>query len=211
MASTKFITFEGGEGVGKTTQVKLLAAALEKSGLPVITTREPGGSPAAEQIRKLLFADDAEWDPVSESLLLSAARRDHLTVTIWPAIEAGNWVLSDRFADSTLAYQGYGKGIETAWLESLYETVAGDFAPDLTLLLDLPVEEGLKRTASRKEGNNRYEKMDAAFHERLRTGYLAIAKVNPERIAVIEAMGEVAATQAKIQQTVAARLGVHFP
>ena len=211
MASTKFITFEGGEGVGKTTQVKLLAAALEKSGLPVITTREPGGSPAAEQIRKLLFADDAEWDPISESLLLNAARRDHLTATIWPAIEAGNWVLSDRFADSTLAYQGYGKGIETAWLESLYETVAGDCAPDLTLLLDLSVEEGLKRTASRKEGNNRYEKMDAAFHERLRTGYLAIAKVNPERIAVIEAMGEVAATQAKIQQTVVARLGVHFP
>ena len=211
MASTKFITFEGGEGAGKTTQVKLLATALEKSGLQVAMTREPGGSPAAERIRKLLFADDAEWDLVSECLLLNAARRDHLTATIWPAIEAGNWVLSDRFADSTLAYQGYGKGVETAWLESLYGTVAGDFAPDLTLLLDLPVEEGLKRTSSRKEGNNRYEKMDAVFHERLRTGYLAIAKANPERIAVIDATGEVAMTQAEIQLTVAERLGVRFP
>lgn len=211
MASTKFITFEGGEGAGKTTQVKLLAAALEKSGFQVVTTREPGGSPAAERIRKLLFADGAEWDPVSESLLLNAARRDHLKATIWPAIAAGSWVLSDRFADSTLAYQGYGKGLEIAWLESLYGVVAGDFVPDLTLLLDLPVEAGLKRTAARKEGNNRYEKMDTAFHERLRTGYLEIAKANPGRIAVIDAAGEVTATQAKIQQTVAARLGVHFP
>lgn len=210
MASTKFITFEGGEGVGKTTQIKLLAAALEKSGLQVLTTREPGGSPAAERIRELLLTSDAVWDPVSESLLLSAARRDHLAFTIWPAIKAGSWVLSDRFTDSTLAYQGYGKGLEIAWLESLYRTIAGDFAPDLTLLLDLPVEEGLKRTVNRMKDNNCYEKMDLTFHERLRTGYLTIAKANLKRIAIIDAGGEVAAIQAQIQKAVTARLEVRF-
>ncbi|MCE2510531.1 MAG: dTMP kinase [Alphaproteobacteria bacterium] len=211
MASTKFITFEGGEGAGKTTQIKLLAAALEKSGLQVVTTREPGGSPTAERLRDLLFATDAAWDPISESLLLSAARRDHLATTIWPAMKAGNWVLCDRYADSTLAYQGYGKGVERGWLESLYRTVAGDFVPDLTLLLDLPVGEGLKRAGTREQGNNRYEKMDAAFHERLREGYLAIARSNPGRIALIDATGAVAGIQTAIQQAVADRLGVHFP
>lgn len=211
MASTKFITFEGGEGSGKTTQIELLAAALQKSGLEVVTTREPGGSPEAERLRKLLFADGIEWDPVAESLLLSAARRDHLLTTVWPAMKDGQWVLSDRYADSTLAYQGYGKGVEIAWLESLYQAVAGDFAPDLTLLLDLPVEEGLKRTGRRSVGNNRYERMDPAFHERLRAGYLALAKANPGRIAVIDAAGEAKAIQAEIQRVVAERLGVHFP
>ncbi|MGB1547016.1 MAG: dTMP kinase [Alphaproteobacteria bacterium] len=211
MASTKFITFEGGEGSGKTTQIELLAAALQKSGLEVVTTREPGGSPEAERLRKLLFADGIEWDPVAESLLLSAARRDHLLTTVWPAMKDGQWVLSDRYADSTLAYQGYGKGVEIAWLESLYQAVAGDFAPDLTLLLDLPVEEGLKRTDARGVGNNHYERMDPAFHERLRAGYLALAKANPGRIAVIDAAGEAKAIQAEIQRVVAERLGVHFP
>lgn len=210
MAPAKFLTFEGGEGSGKTTQIMRLSDALKETGLKVVTTREPGGSAAGERIRELLFAADADWDPVAESLLLSAARRDHLLQTIWPALEGGAWVLSDRFADSTLAYQGHGKGMDPAWLESLYRTVAGNFEPALTFLLDIPVAEGLKRAGRRQEGNNRYEKMDIAFHDRLRQGYLALAEANPARFAVIDARGDVVAVQARIQTVAAERLGVRF-
>ncbi len=210
MTSARFITFEGGEGAGKTTQVDLLAAALEKAGHKTLATREPGGSPAAEQIRDLLFSEQAKWDALTECLLLSAARRDHLVTQIWPALVTGQWVLADRFADSTLAYQGYGKGLDRAWLNLLYQKVAGDFMPDLTILLDLPAEIGLKRTDMRGKGNNRYEAMDIAFHKRLREGFLSIAKAAPERVVVIDGTATVAAIHADVQAHVAEKLGVRF-
>lgn len=190
--SGKFITFEGGEGTGKTTQIKRLAGHLRLLGHDVVTTREPGGAPGADSIRSLLVSGATDkWDPLSECLLLFAARREHLVKTIWPAMEQGAWVLCDRFADSTLAYQGYGHNVPVSFIENLYEVVVGDFAPDLTLILDLDVTVGLGRantrntdTASRED---RFERMDVAFHERLRAGFLEIARNAPERCAVIDA------------------------
>ena len=146
----RFITIEGGEGAGKTTQVGLLVAALERAGIPARATREPGGSPGGEAIRRLLLEGDGErWDAVGEALLLVAARRDHVTRLIAPALAQGIWVVSDRFADSTLAYQGYGRGLALDDLAALHRFALGDFAPDLTVILDLPVEIGLARAAAR--------------------------------------------------------------
>ncbi len=155
----QFITFEGGEGTGKTTQVQLLASLLRARGHDVVTTREPGGAAGADTIRSLLVSGATDkWDPLSESLLLFAARREHLVKTIWPALEQGAWVLCDRFADSTLAYQGYGHSVPIEFIENLYDVVVGEFVPDLTLILDIDVEIGLARanarntnTASREE------------------------------------------------------------
>jgi dTMP kinase len=188
MAPGRFITFEGGEGAGKSTQLKRLAETLRRRGLDVMTTREPGGSPGAEQIRALLVSGDPErWDGMTEALLHFAARRDHLRSTVWPALEAGKWVLCDRFADSTLAYQGYGHGLPHQDIRDLYRLAVGDFAPDLTLILDLPVETGLARAAGRGGGEDRYEKMKGGFHQRLRDGFLAIAAAEPNRCAVVPA------------------------
>ena len=188
MAKGRFITFEGGEGAGKSTQLKRLAATLRDRGLDVVTTREPGGSPGAEQIRGLLVSGDPDrWDGTTEALLHFAARRDHLRQTVWPALEAGKWVLCDRFADSTLAYQGCGHGLPHETIRDLYRVAVGEFAPDLTLILDLPVETGLKRAASRGGAEDRYEKMDRAFHQRLRDGFLSIATAEPRRCVVVPA------------------------
>lgn len=188
----RFITFEGGEGAGKTTQLALLANALKKKGIDVIVTREPGGSTGAEQIRALLVDGDANrWDGLTEALLNFAARRDHLMKTIWPALERGVWVLCDRFADSTVAYQGYGHGLKLDAINVLYRVTVGDFVPDLTLILDLPVEEGLARAMARGNGEDRYEKMENGFHSRLRQGFLTIAADNPERCVVIPAANDV--------------------
>ena len=146
----RFITVEGGEGAGKSTQVSLLVAALARAGLPVRATREPGGSPGGEAIRRLLLEGEGErWDAISEALLLVAARHDHVTRLIKPSLEQGVWVVSDRFADSTLAYQGYGRGVGPAQLAELHHFALGAFAPDLTLVLDLPIEIGLARAAAR--------------------------------------------------------------
>ena len=207
MATGRFITFEGGEGAGKSTQVKLLAEALKKRGVDVVTTREPGGAPGAEAIRKLLVEGEAgRWDPMTEALLHSAARREHLVRTVRPALDAGKWVISDRYADSTLAYQGYAQGVPTEDLDRLYRVVAGNFMPDLTLILDMPVEEGLKRAAARGGGEDRYEKMGRAFHEMLRQGFLEIAKANPARCVVIPATGSVEQIHAAVLAAVDARL-----
>lgn len=212
MARGKFITFEGGEGAGKTTQIALLAEALRRAGLAVRTTREPGGSPGAEQIRKLLVSGVTDrWDPMCEALLHFAARRDHLHKVILPALEAGEWVLSDRFADSTMAYQGYGQDLGRGPVEALYRLVVGDFAPDLTLILDVPVELGLGRAAVRRDGEDRYERLGHAFHERLREAYRDIQRREPERCALIGASGEVDAVQAAIRVAVAERLGIALP
>jgi dTMP kinase len=186
----RFITFEGGEGAGKSTQLKLLAESLRHRGRDVLCTREPGGAEGAEQIRALLVSGAVgRWDGMTEALLHFAARRDHLRATVWPALAAGRWVLCDRFADSTLAYQGYGHGLPLAALRELYRIAVGDFAPDLTIIFDLPVTEGLARAMGRGGGEDRYEKMDLGFHQRLRDGFLAIAAADPGRCAVLPAQG----------------------
>jgi dTMP kinase len=195
----RFITLEGGEGAGKSTQIAGLVKRLEDAGIGVISTREPGGAPGADTIRSILVSGDTDrWDPMSEALLNFAARREHLMRTIWPALERGHWVVSDRFADSTMAYQGYGHGIDRDLIAALYRAAVGDFHPDLTLMLDLPVAEGLRRANERNglrngaggAGEDRYERMNVEFHERLRAGFLAIAAADPKRCVVIDASGE---------------------
>ena len=208
MARGRFITFEGGEGAGKSTQIALLADWLDSRGLTVTRTREPGGSPGAEEIRKLLVDGPVErWDPVSEALLHFAARRSHLQETVIPALEGGRWVLCDRFADSTMAYQGYGHELGHAPVEALTELVVGDLRPDLTLILDLSVDEGLARAKKRADAHSRYERMTREFHERVRQGFLEIARREPGRCAVIDAAADPDQVQAAVQQTLDARLG----
>lgn len=184
-----FITLEGGEGAGKSTQIKLLAQAFEQAGLKVLTTREPGGSKGAEAIRKLVVegATDA-WDPVTESLLFMTARYDHLEKLIKPAMARNEWVLCDRFFDSTYIYQGIAKGVSTDWLQQLYSLLYGNLRPTLTLLLDIDPKVGLKRASARNSGaETRFENMDINFHETLRQGFLSLAKAEPKRISVISA------------------------
>jgi dTMP kinase len=188
VARGRFITIEGGEGAGKTTQVGLLVAALGRAGIAARRTREPGGSPGAEAIRRLLLEGEGEsWDAVGEALLLVAARRDHVTRLIEPSLAQGIWVVSDRFADSTLAYQGYGRGLALDELAALRRFALGSFAPDLTLILDLPVEVGLARVAARPGPADRFERLDRAFHERLRHGFRRIAEEESARCVLIDA------------------------
>ncbi|MBO6784715.1 MAG: dTMP kinase [Alphaproteobacteria bacterium] len=206
-----FITFEGGEGAGKTTQIRLLADRLRAGGHDVVTTREPGGATGADSIRALLVSGATDkWDPLSECLLLFAARREHLVKTIWPAMEQGAIVLCDRFADSTLAYQGYGHNVPIPFIEGLYASVVGDFEPDLTLILDLEVSVGLGRAISRNtsaaSNEDRFEKMDPAFHERLRAGFLEIARNSGGRCVVIDADREPDTIAADIWDRVSERL-----
>lgn len=196
MTKGYFITFEGGEGCGKSTQIKLFTEYLQKKGIPCLLTREPGGSQGAEEIRALLLkGETAKWDKITEILLFSAARRDHLVKKIWPALEQGTTVISDRFADSTMAYQGYGYGINEASIQMVndtYKMIAGDFEPDLTFILDIAPEVGINRSMARS-GNDeqRFEHMDLTFHHNLRNGFLKIASQNPKRYAVIDASGSI--------------------
>jgi len=188
MTRGQFISFEGGEGAGKSTQSRLLCRRLETFGVETLATREPGGSPGAEEIRTLLVSGQVErWDPLTEALLHNAARHDHVQRTILPALERGIWVISDRFLDSTLAYQGYGQGVDLDKLNRLGELAAGAAMPDLTLILDLPVADGFARTERRADGASRYEQMDRAMHERLRRGFLSIAEAQAARCRVIDA------------------------
>lgn len=208
----RFITLEGGEGTGKSTQARRLARALEASGLKVVLTREPGGAPGAEEVRRLLVEGGVDrWDPLSETLLHYAARNEHLVRTIRPALAAGRWVVSDRFSDSTLAYQGYGHGLEREYVARLQRLVVGSSEPDLTLILDLPVEEGLRRAALRGGAEDRYERMDVGFHQRLREGYLEIAARHLARCAIIDSSGSENDVSVAILSVVTARLGVRFP
>ncbi|MCG5242632.1 dTMP kinase [Azospirillum doebereinerae] len=205
----RFITLEGGEGAGKSTQLRRLAEALAARGVDVVTTREPGGSPGAEEIRALLVSGETgRWGAVTEALLHTAARRDHLERTVWPALESGRWVLCDRFFDSTMAYQGYGLGLGRDLIAGLQATALGGFRPDLTLILDIAVETGLRRAASRHGGEDRYERMDVGFHQRLRDGFLDIARREPERCAVIDADADLDTVQARIWSEASARLGL---
>ena len=200
----RFITFEGGEGAGKSTQVARLVEFLTTKGISVVRTREPGGSAGAEEIRHLLVNGGTDrWDGITEVLLHSAARRDHMVKTVWPALEAGSWVICDRFFDSTLAYQGWGHGIDVTQIRQAIQVSIGNFRPDRTLILDMPVEQGLARAASRGDaGQDRYERMGAAFHQRLRQGFLDIAADEPGRCRVIDALGSIEAIHAQVVDAV---------
>jgi dTMP kinase len=187
----RFITLEGGEGAGKSTQVRLLAERLAPLGVSVVVTREPGGSPGAEKLREVILSGKAApFGPAGEAILFSAARIDHIDRTIEPALAGGAWVICDRFADSTRAYQGAAGKLDPALIVSLERVAVGAVKPDLTLMLDLPPETGLRRAASRRgpgETVDRFERESAGFHETLRQAFLDIARAEPRRCAVIDA------------------------
>lgn len=181
----KFITFEGVEGAGKSTQSKLLVEYLNTNGIKAIWTREPGGCEGAEEIRKLLVNGAVnKWDGITELLLMYASRRDHTEKKIKPFLKEGYVVVSDRYLDSTMAYQGYGYDLDLNKIKEVQKVVLDDFLPDLTIILDLDVIEGLQRTDKRGE-KNRYEDMKVDFHNRVRNGFLNIAKQNTDRVKLI--------------------------
>lgn len=187
----RFITLEGGEGVGKSTQAAILTEHLQSLGIEVLRTREPGGSENAEAVRDLVVKGDAgRWSPVAETLLMYAARADHLERLIRPALERGAWVVCDRFADSTRAYQGAGGGVAPAVIEGIDAAVVGADQPDLTLVFDMPVEIGLERAFGRDMFEARFESKGQDFHQRLRDHFLAIARAEPNRCKVIDAAGD---------------------
>ncbi len=217
-----FITLEGGEGVGKTSQQSLLAQALRDKSVEVLVTREPGGSPGAEEIRRLLVEGEVgRWTPMSETLLRLAARNDHLVRTIIPALESGTLVICDRFSDSTTAYQGGGLELGTDMVRELSRLVVGEVTPDLTLILDLDVEIGLQRANGRtngKEGEQqasnhiqRYERMDRDFHERTRQCFLEITAQEPGRCVIIDATQEMDKVHEDIMTAVMERLETRLP
>jgi dTMP kinase len=204
----KLITFEGGEGTGKSTQTRLLKTALEARGKHVVLTREPGGSPGAEDIRKLVVEGEPQrWSPLSETLLFIAARVDHVGRLIEPALARGEWVVSDRFSDSTFVYQGIARGLGADKVRRLHEVALGSFAPDLTIVLDLDPAEGLKRAGGRGQGNEtRFEQFDAEFHQTLRDAFRDIAKAEPKRCVLIDAAREKDAVAADVWRAVEERL-----
>jgi dTMP kinase len=184
-----FITFEGGEGCGKSTQVEILLRRLLQIGIDVVSYREPGGTKGAEDIRGLLLQGDGErWTPTTEALLMSAARADLVAKRIIPQVEKGSWVICDRFTDSTLAYQGFGHGLGYDSLVDLNKFTVGSLTPDLTFIFQLNPEVGLARTALREGGKDRYEKFDLTFHKRVEEGYAQILQKNPGRCVAINAL-----------------------
>jgi dTMP kinase len=202
----RFITLEGGEGAGKSTQAKKLVVALKKRGIACVSTREPGGSPGAEEIRDLIVhGEKGRWDPLTETLLIYAARADHVARTIKPALARKQWVICDRFTDSTFAYQGAGRGLAREMIRRLDALALHDFRPDLTFILDLPIEIGLDRTMARKHGASRFESFDAAFHERLRRAFLDIARRDKQRCVVVDATLDAERVFAAIWQAVVKR------
>lgn len=210
MTRGRFITFEGGEGAGKSTQVQRLAARLKAAGREVVTTREPGGSPGAESIRDLVLNGAADrWSPATETLLMYAARRDHIERVIRPSLDRGAWVICDRFADSTRAYQGAAGGVDPAFISALETHILEGTRPDLTLVFDLPVDIGLARAHARAGAEMRFESKGAAFHQRLREGFRAIAAAEPARCAVIDATGSMDAVEAAVWAAISDRLAVH--
>ncbi len=195
----KFITFEGIEGVGKSTQVALAAQWLRARGVEHLITREPGGTPLAEKIRDLVLVPRAEvLPPMAELLLMFSARAVHLHNLIEPALQAGQWVLCDRFTDATFAYQGAGRGIDPQSIATLERLVQAGRQPDLTLLLDLPVESGMQRVAQRGQQQDRFERERVDFFERVRQGYLQRAKDAAQRFRIIDASAEIGVVQGHI-------------
>lgn len=198
----RFITLEGGEGAGKTTQAALLAEALAARGIPVLRTREPGGAPGAELLRGILLGGTIDWSPRAETLLHFAARAEHVAKTIRPALEAGTWVVCDRFYDSTMAYQGYGQGADREFIAGLIGLL--DVVPDLTVVLDVTEGVAAERLLARGGGADRYESLDPAFHARVRQGFRAIAAEEPGRCVVVDASGDPRAVHCAIVTALAA-------
>lgn len=214
-AKGKFITFEGGEGTGKSTQLKRLSDYLQKKGINNLTTKEPGGTEVGKELRRLLVTGDKDkFDAVAEALLYYADRRVHLTTKVWPALKNGTWVLSDRFADSTIAYQyyGYNKRVDRELLNDLYKIAVGDFKPDLTIVLDLDPKIGLERSFKKALGmevkETRHESRGLEFHNRMREGFLEIAKEEPERVVVIDADCSIEELHQRVINVVTERLGL---
>jgi dTMP kinase len=201
-----FISLEGGEGAGKSTQAKLLAAALTDRGLPVLQTREPGGAPGAEVLRSLLLGGSVAWSAPAETLLHFAARAEHVERTIRPALQAGMWVVCDRFYDSTMAYQGYGLGADRAMIATL-TTLVG-VHPDLTIILDVSEAVAVERQLKRGLDADRYERLDPFFHRRVREGFREIAQAAPERCAVVTADGSEQEVHAVILAALSRRLAM---
>ena len=208
MTRGKFITFEGGEGAGKTTQAKLLAEALEKAGVETLQTREPGGTFGAEAIRDLVLEGTSErWSGMTELLLMYAARLDHLEKLIKPALERGVWVISDRFADSSLAYQGHARGLGADRVKAVHEVVMGGFEPDLTILFDMDPVLAQKRVETRGENLTRFDSESLDFHKTLREAFQQIAGENPSRIHTVDADG----SRENVQNSILFSLTKQFP
>jgi dTMP kinase len=206
----KFISLEGGEGAGKSTQIKMLTDWLEGQAVKVCTTREPGGSPGAEEIRDLLVKGDGDrWASMTEALLMAASRAEHVERRVKPALAEGEWVLCDRFLDSSVAYQGAGRGLGMEKVRDLQTMALGDFLPDLTIILDLPVDVGLGRAISREgakaDSEDRFEKLDTKFHEELRAAYLKIAASEPDRCIVFDANKSPGSLQQDLREAIAKR------
>lgn len=201
-----FITFEGGEGAGKSTQARLLAKAMADAGSTVLCTREPGGAPGAEILRSLLLSREHDWSPPAEVYLHFAARAEHVARTIQPALARGDIVISDRFADSTMAYQGYGLGADRALIAALSRLLP--MQPDLTIMLDVSPAIAARRMAGRRQMLDRYEAMEAAFHGRVAQGFAAIAAAEPDRCAVVSANGEVDEVHLAVLAVVASRRSI---
>jgi dTMP kinase len=205
----RFITFEGGEGTGKSTQAAQLAQRLRSMGIGVVLTREPGGSPGAEIIRHVLLSGAAKsLGPDAEAILFAAARDDHVSATIEPALARGRWVVSDRFADSTNVYQGALGHVDPLLLGGLHRVTVGKLKPDLTFVLDVPAEVGLERASKRRgeAGADRFEGESLEFHEKLREAYLHLAASEPDRCVLIDAREAQVAVATRIWDTVAKRL-----
>ena len=211
----RFITFEGGDGCGKSTQVRLLAEYLRKNNIEVVETKEPGGTPEGKVLREMLVTGDKDkFDAISECLLYYADRRCHLEKVVLPALKKNQWVISDRFADSTEAYQyyGYDKRVPKETLHTLYRMVAGDFKPDLTLILDIAPEVGMRRSFDKAQTMEvkelRFESRQIEFHHNLRRGFLEIAKREPERCVVIDADADISTVWQRVLAAVKQRLGI---
>jgi dTMP kinase len=207
-----FITFEGIEGVGKTTHLKWVAEQLQHAGIQVLTTREPGGTPMGEEIRDILLAHRHERvAPLTELLLMFAARAQHVDTVIHPALERGNWVLCDRFVDATYAYQGGGRGVEIALISKLEKLVLGNFKPDLTLLFDAPTNIGLSRIKGRDRVQDRFEQEKLDFFERVRLAYKARADQDPRRYKIIDASKTIDEVQTVLLQITTRLIHSHRP
>jgi len=207
--ASAFITFEGIDGCGKSTQLRMLASELRLRGREVVSTREPGGTPLGLGIRQLLLESEEQVDPLAELLLYAADRAQHVRSHVRPALDSGHVVLSDRYADATVAYQGAGRGFPNELVSELVVLATGGLMPDLTLIFDLPVDESQRRQARRTSKGHKADRLDAedaAFHTRVRDAYLRIAAAEPERVRVIDAAGSVQETQAHVMRVVMAFL-----
>ncbi|HJQ32865.1 MAG TPA: dTMP kinase [Pyrinomonadaceae bacterium] len=200
-----FITFEGIDGCGKSTQLRMLASELRLRGREVVVTREPGGTPLGARVRQLVLDSEEQVDPLAELLLYAADRAQHVRALVRPALDSGHVVLSDRYADATVAYQGAGRGFPDEIISQLVALATGGLMPDLTLIFDLPVEESQRRAAHRSDRGDKKDRLDAedaAFHTRVRDAYLRIAAADPQRVRIVDASGSVQETQSQVMRLV---------